>query len=130
MIINDNSFKNLVNEIKGGKSMIIVTNRIQVKPGFAARMAPNFTKPGPLQQFEGFHKVEVLISTDDPTYDEMSVNMYWESKEHFQAWRNSDAFAAAHQRPDSGSEGEKADSPIIGSKIVVAELASSIEALN
>lgn len=75
--------------------MIIVTNRIQVKPGFAARMAPNFTKPGPLQQFEGFHKVEVLISTDDPTYDEMSVNMYWESKEHFQAWRNSDAFAAA-----------------------------------
>lgn len=130
MIITDNSFKNLVNEIKGGKSMIIVTNRIQVKPGFAARMAPNFTKPGPLQQFEGFHKVEVLISTDDPTYDEMSVNMYWESKEHFQAWRNSDAFAAAHQRPDSGSEGEKADSPIIGSKIVVAELASSIEALN
>lgn len=124
------SFKNLVNEIKGGKSMIIVTNRIQVKPGFAARMAPNFTKPGPLQQFEGFHKVEVLISTDDPTYDEMSVNMYWESKEHFQAWRNSDAFAAAHQRPNSGSEGEKADSPIIGSKIVVAELASSIEALN
>lgn len=130
MIINDNSFNNLVNEIKGGKSMIIVTNRIQVKPGFAARMAPNFTKPGPLQQFEGFHKVEVLISTDDPTYDEMSVNMYWESKEHFQAWRNSDAFAAAHQRPNSGSEGEKADSPIIGSKIVVAELASSIEALN
>jgi len=130
MIINDNSFKNLVNETKGGKSMIIVTNRIQVKPGFAARMAPNFTKPGPLQQFEGFHKVEVLISTDDPTYDEMSVNMYWESKEHFQAWRNSDAFAAAHQRPNSGSEGEKADSPIIGSKIVVAELASSIEALN
>lgn len=130
MIINDNSFENLVNEIKGGKSMIIVTNRIQVKPGFAARMAPNFTKPGPLQQFEGFHKVEVLISTDDPTYDEMSVNMYWESKEHFQAWRNSDAFAAAHQRPNSGSEGEKADSPIIGSKIVVAELASSIEALN
>ncbi len=95
--------------------MIIVTNRIQVKPGFAARMAPNFTKPGPLQQFEGFHKVEVLISTDDPTYDEMSVNMYWESK--------------AHHRPSSGSEGEKTDSPIIGSKIVVAELASSIEAL-
>jgi len=110
--------------------MIIVTNRIQVKPGFAARMAPNFTKPGPLQQlFEGFHKVEVLISTDDPTYDEMSVNMYWESKEHFQAWRNSDAFAAAHHRPSSGSEGEKSDSPIIGSKIVVAELATSIEAL-
>lgn len=130
MIINDNSFKNLVNEIKGVKSMIIVTNRIQVKPGFAARMAPNFTKPGPLQQFEGFHKVEVLISTDDPTYDEMSVNMYWESKEHFQAWRNSDAFAAAHQRPNSGSEEENADSPIIGSKIVVAELASSIGALN
>ena len=109
--------------------MIIVTNRIQVKPGFAAKMAPNFTKPGPLQKFEGFHKVEVLISTDDPTYDEMSVNMYWESKEHFQAWRESDAFAAAHKRPEPGSESANPEnSPLIGSKIVIAELASSITA--
>lgn len=109
--------------------MIIVTNRIQVKPGFAAKMAPNFTKPGPLQKFEGFHKVEVLISTDDPTYDEMSVNMYWDSKEHFQAWRDSDAFAASHKRPEPGSEAAKPEnSPLIGSKIVIAELASSIEA--
>ena len=110
--------------------MIIVTNRIQVKPGFAAKMATNFTKPGPLQTFEGFHKVEILISTDDPTYDEMSVNMYWESKEHFQAWRNSDAFMMAHKRPESGSEAVKPEnSPIIGSKIVIAELASSIAAV-
>jgi len=74
--------------------------------------------------------VEVLVSTDDPTYDEMSVNMYWESKEHFQAWRNSDAFAAAHHRPGQSAEGGKPEnSPLIGSKIVIAELASSIEAL-
>ena len=55
--------------------MYTVTNRIKVKKGFAVKMAPNFTKPGPLQQFEGFEKVEVLVSTQFEEYDEMSVVM-------------------------------------------------------
>ena len=93
-------------------------------------MAPNFTKPGPLQQFEGFHKVEVLISTDDPTYDEMSVNMYWESKEHFQAWRNSDAFVAPINAQIRALREKRLTVQLSAKKIVVAELASSIEALN
>lgn len=110
--------------------MIIVTNRIKVKPGFATKMAPNFTKPGPLQQFEGFHKVEVWISNDNAEYDEMNVNMYWESKEAFEAWRSSDAFKAAHKRPEP-AEGDAAKAaehnPMLGSQIVISELASSIE---
>lgn len=110
--------------------MIIVTNRIQVKPGFGAKMAPAFTKPGPLQQFEGFVKVEVLVSTENPEFDEMSVNMYWENKEVFEAWRSSDAFRAAHKRPEPGSEeaNKPENGPIIGSKLVISELASSIDA--
>lgn len=110
--------------------MIIVTNRIKVKPGFAAKMAPNFTKPGPLQQFEGFHKVEVWVSTDNPEYDEMNVNMYWETKEAFEVWRSSDAFKAAHKRPEPAEGGEKApeNGPMLGSQIVISELASAIDA--
>lgn len=107
--------------------MITVTNRIKVKKGMGAMMAPAFVKPGPLQQFEGFQKVEVLVSTQFEEYDEMSVVMYWDSKEQFAAWRESDAFKESHKRPE-GSHGEQAqaESPMLGSEIIIAEIAGSI----
>ena len=49
--------------------MIIVTNRIKTKPGFAEKMAPNFTKPSALQEMEGFIKVEVAITQGPTEYD-------------------------------------------------------------
>ncbi|ATP39541.1 heme-degrading monooxygenase IsdG [Solibacillus sp. R5-41] len=106
--------------------MITVTNRIKVKKGMAMKMAPNFAKPGPLQQFEGFEKVEVLVSTQFEEYDEMSVVMYWASKENFEAWRESDAFKETHKRPAASTNGEQAESPMLGSQIVVAEVAASV----
>lgn len=110
--------------------MIIVTNRIKTKPGFAKRMAPNFTKPGPLQKMDGFVKVEVLITqNNNEEYDELNVNSYWESVDNFSVWRNSDIFKEAHKRPESGSTQAQQDSPIIGSEIVVSEVASVLEAI-
>lgn len=105
--------------------MITVTNRIKVKKGFAQKMAPKFVQPGPLQQFEGFQKVEVLISTQFEDYDEMSVVMYWDSMEHFAVWRESDAFKESHKRPAGGQE-EAGESPMLGSQIVIAEVAGSV----
>ncbi|WP_249872363.1 heme oxygenase [Oceanobacillus saliphilus] len=106
--------------------MFIVTNRIKTKKGMAAKMAPAFTKPGLLQKMEGFHKVEVLVTQNIEEYDELNVNMYWENLENFTSWRNSDHFREAHQgsKPDQEKE-----SPIIGSKLIISELASTIKAL-
>jgi heme oxygenase (staphylobilin-producing) len=110
--------------------MIIVTNRIKTKPGFAKRMAPNFTKPGPLQKMEGFVKVEVLITqNDNAEFDELNVNMYWENMDNFAVWRNSDAFKEAHKRPEPGSAEAQQESPIIGNEIVISEVASVLEAV-
>ncbi|MEO4052349.1 heme oxygenase [Solibacillus sp. CAU 1738] len=105
--------------------MITVTNRIQVKKGMAMKMAPNFTQPGPLQQYEGFHKVEVHVSTQFDEYDEMNVMMYWDSIEAFEVWRNSEDFKATHKRPSAGDE-PNPNSPLIKSLIVISEIASSI----
>ena len=88
-------------------------------------MAPAFTKPGPLQEFKGYIKVEVHVSTQNEEYDEMNVIMYWETLEDFQEWRNSDAFKAAHKRPADGEPNP--NSPIIGSEIIISEVVSSIE---
>lgn len=104
--------------------MITVTNRIQVKKGMGEKMAPMFAKPGPLQTFEGFHRVEVLVSTQFEEYDEMSVVMYWENEQSFEVWRSSDAFQQAHKRPEGGEQ--DSNSPVIQSQIVVAKVAAEI----
>ncbi|MEH6943278.1 heme oxygenase [Bacillus sp. JJ722] len=104
--------------------MYIVTNRIKVKKGMGAMMAPRFTAPGPLDTFNGFVKVEVLLTQNLTDYDELSVNMYWENLDSFTAWRNSDAFKAAHKQPEPGSEATKKESPIIVSELITYEVAS------
>lgn len=104
--------------------MIVVTNRIKVKKGMGAAMAPSFTAPGPLDTSEGFVKVEVLLTQNLTEYDELNVNMYWETIDAFTAWRNSDAFKAAHKRPEPGSEAAGTESPILGSEIITYEVAS------
>ncbi|MBO2537624.1 heme oxygenase [Rummeliibacillus suwonensis] len=108
--------------------MYVVTNRIKVKKGFAEKMAPNFTRPGALQSFEGFEKVEVAVCKDFEEYDEMSVNMYWKNLEGFKKWRESDAFKQAHKRPEPKSGEAPKESPLLGSQIVIAEIVSSIGA--
>mgnify|MGYP000956111070 CR=1 FL=1 len=104
--------------------MIVVTNRIRVKKGMGAVMAPSFTAPGPLDTFDGFIKVEVLLTQNLSEYDELNVNMYWDNAEAFTAWRNSDAFKAAHKRPEPGSEAAGKESPILGSEIITYEVAA------
>ncbi|MDE0583721.1 heme oxygenase [Planococcus sp. A6] len=97
--------------------MYIVTNRIKMKPGFAEKMAPNFTRPGALQEMEGFHKVEVTVTQDLEEYDELNVNMYWETLENYEAWKSSDVFKQAHT-----------ESPMLGSQLIITKIASVIEA--
>lgn len=111
--------------------MIVVTNRIKTKQGFASRMAPNFTKPGSLQKMDGFVKVEVLVTQSEQNdYDELNVNMYWKSMDNFAQWRNSDAFKEAHKRPEAGSAEAQQESPILGSEIIIAKVASVLEAVS
>lgn len=104
--------------------MITVTNRIHVQKGMGEKMAPMFTKGGPLEQFEGFLKVEVLVSTQFEEYDEMNVVMYWDTEKHFEVWRSSDAFKQAHKRPTNGEA--NSNSPVIRSEIIVSKVAGTL----
>lgn len=106
--------------------MIVVCNRIRVKSGMAEKMAPMFTRPGPLQQFQGFHKVEVLVASLED-HDELNVNMYWDDLASFQVWRDSDAFKQAHRRPEGS---DNSDSPVLGSTLLTLNVAASMSAAN
>ncbi|WP_400164414.1 heme oxygenase [Brevibacillus sp. TJ4] len=106
--------------------MVVVTNRIRVKKGMGQAMAGRFTAPGPLDSFQGFVKVEVLLRQNLDDHDEVNVNMYWESLADFTVWRESDAFREAHKRPEPGAEPK--ESPILGSELVTYDVAAVKEA--
>ncbi|MBM6998208.1 heme oxygenase [Paenibacillus sp. DXFW5] len=103
--------------------MIVITNRIKVRKGMGAVMAPGFTASGPLDQTKGLVKVEVLLAQHED-HDELNVNMHWETMEDFTAWRNSDSFKEAHKRPEPGSGAEQKESPILDSQLITYEVAS------
>lgn len=105
--------------------MYVVTNRIKMKKGFAEKMAPMFTKGGALQDMKGFIKVETWNIQNIEENDELHVNMWWETLEDFEVWKNSDAFKQAHNRDDS-KKSENSESPMLGSEIAIAKIETEI----
>ncbi|KAA0956170.1 MULTISPECIES: heme oxygenase [unclassified Planococcus (in: firmicutes)] len=110
--------------------MYIVTNRIKMKSGFAEKMAPNFSRPGALQEMDGFIKVEVAITQDSTEYDELNVSMYWETLENYEAWKTSDVFKEAHKRPAASADSNepKKESPMLGSQLTITKIVGLLEA--
>ena len=102
--------------------MYTVANRLKLKKGFGAKMAPAFITGKELSSFEGFVKVEVNLSTQNEEFDELNVMMFWETLENFEAWRASDEFKNAHKREGNGSRGE---SPVLSNEIVIAEIVAT-----
>lgn len=102
--------------------MYTVSNHFQVKKGFAERMATAFTAQTELKDFQGFQKVEVLVSRDNEAYDEMHVQMYWSTLEDFQVWRESDHFKKSHDRERAANP----NSPILSNRVIMAEVVSTL----
>ncbi|ATH59543.1 MULTISPECIES: heme oxygenase [Staphylococcus] len=103
--------------------MYVVTNRIDVKKGFAEKLAPRFTQGGKIQDLEGFHRIEVWLIDDEEDYDQMYVNTWWQSEEAFKGWLKSDAFKEAH---NNQNKSDNETSPILGNKIVKANVLSEL----
>lgn len=99
--------------------MITVTNRILVKKGFGAKLAPAFTSGKELLNYEGFNKVEVNVCVENEEHDEMNVMMYWDAIENYEAWRYSEDFRNAHKR-----DGNSEFSPVLSNKVVISEIAA------
>ncbi|WP_436862419.1 heme oxygenase [Staphylococcus caeli] len=103
--------------------MYVVTNRIDVKKGFAEKMAPKFTQGGKIQELQGFHKIEVWLIDDEADYDQMYINTWWQTEEDFNHWLNSDAFKEAYA---GRSNTKNEESPVLGNKVVKATILSEL----
>ncbi|KOS68994.1 hypothetical protein AEA09_10860 [Lysinibacillus contaminans] len=106
--------------------MITVTNRFLIKKGFGQKMAPLFISDEALLNWEGFNKVEVNVCSEPEDHDEMNVMMFWDTIEHFNAWRVSDDFKKLHSREEAGNKENSGSSPIISNRVVISELVATL----
>ena len=102
--------------------MYTVSNHFTVKKGFASRMATAFTSQEELTTFEGFQKVEVMLNSTPEEHDELYVQMYWDTLEHFEAWKASDHFKKSHDRERAANP----NSPILSNRVIIAEIVSTL----
>jgi len=75
--------------------MIVVCNRIPVNPDYTEAFEARFLqRAGLVDGMPGFISFQILR----PTQPDMPyvVMTFWESKEHFEAWTNSDEFKQGH----------------------------------
>lgn len=77
--------------------MIVVANRVPVAKGFEQDFEKRFEKRlGAVDQSPGFIRHEILRPIMGDFYVVMT---YWESKEAFEAWTQSESFRQAHANP-------------------------------
>jgi heme-degrading monooxygenase HmoA len=78
-------------------SMFTVTVPEEARVGFERSWSG---RAGRVDQMPGFRGLEVLRSQQDA--GRYSVLMHWDTREDFERWQESSAFAASHQRTSSG----------------------------
>ncbi|MFC6592196.1 antibiotic biosynthesis monooxygenase family protein [Deinococcus lacus] len=84
--------------------MIAVANRIPVNPELAGAFEERFlNRPGQVEQQPGFVATHLLRPTEPG--QPYTVLTYWESREAFEAWRNSPDFKEGHKGGHTLPEG-------------------------
>jgi heme-degrading monooxygenase HmoA len=74
--------------------MLVVANRLSVAQGHEDRFLQLFEERLPrIRSRSGLREVEILGSVDT---NEFVIKAYWESREAFEQWRNSEDFETAH----------------------------------
>lgn len=77
--------------------MIVVTNRIHVTPEFADQLEERFrNRSGLIDHMPGFVRNMVLRPSNEG--DPYVIMTLWETREHFDAWTQSDSFKHAHTK--------------------------------
>lgn len=76
--------------------MIVVANRFRIADGYEDEFVERFqNRDGAIEDQPGFVRFDLLTPASEDTETAVALT-YWESYEDFEAWTESDAFAAAH----------------------------------
>lgn len=102
--------------------MMMVSNTIHIKKGFADKVIEGFKQPKGIQNFAGFIRMEVLKTEGIEEHDEIKVCTFWENREAFEAWTNSNSFKQAHERRQKQPEEKKGEQIMLGSKMTMHDV--------
>ncbi len=76
--------------------MIVVANRFRIADGYEEEFVERFrNREGMIEEQEGFVRFDLLTPANEDT-DTFVALTYWESREAFEAWTESEAFEEAH----------------------------------
>lgn len=101
--------------------MIKVVNTIKIKKGRTDEVLPRFEKLHGIQSFDGFLGLEVWQKENAGEHDEIKVCTTWEKREDFEAWTNSDAFRARHEKREKKAQNPK-DQAVIGAELTTYQV--------
>ncbi|WP_332629650.1 antibiotic biosynthesis monooxygenase [Halalkalibacter flavus] len=77
--------------------MFIQLRKIQVTEGNANQVVERFSKPGIIEEQEGFIDSTVMTKKVRRGDEEVIVQIRWESEEHWKKWEKSEAHIAGHK---------------------------------
>ncbi|AST90229.1 antibiotic biosynthesis monooxygenase [Sutcliffiella cohnii] len=77
--------------------MFIQLRKTVVTEGNADKVIERFSKPGIIEQQEGFIDSTVMVKKVRRGDEEVIVQIRWESEEHWKQWEKSDAHIAGHK---------------------------------
>lgn len=77
--------------------MFIQARKITVTEGNAEQVVDRFSKPGILEEQEGFIDLKVLLKKVRRGEEEVMVLVTWESEAHWKQWEKSDVHIAGHK---------------------------------
>jgi heme-degrading monooxygenase HmoA len=76
--------------------MIVVANRFRIAEGYEDEFVERFqNREGKIEHQDGFIRFDLLTPGESDTETFVAMT-YWEDRESFEAWTESDAFADAH----------------------------------
>ncbi|KAA0546978.1 antibiotic biosynthesis monooxygenase [Bacillus sp. BGMRC 2118] len=93
IIINYNEEKDWI----GDGQMFLQIRKLVVQEGSSDQVVERFSKPGIVEEQEGFIDMTVLLKKVRRGEEEVVIQIRWESEQHWKQWEKSDAHIAGHK---------------------------------
>ncbi|WP_409300230.1 antibiotic biosynthesis monooxygenase [Peribacillus sp. SCS-155] len=77
--------------------MFVQVRNITVTEGNSEQVVQRFSKPGIIEEQEGFVGIEILVKKVRRGEEEVIVLVRWESEDYWKQWEKSDAHIATHK---------------------------------
>ncbi|ATW82658.1 antibiotic biosynthesis monooxygenase [Weizmannia coagulans] len=77
--------------------MFVQLRRMTVAKGHADQVIERFSKPGIIEQQEGFVDIKIMQKKQGRGEEEVIVMITWESETHWKQWEKSDVHIAGHR---------------------------------